>query len=1069
MVNRRPAQTRARIAQTASRLRSLIHPEAVAPDELLVSERTGRISYAEAQELEYRPAEIGETFGPQWATYWFRLAATVPEHWAGRPVELVWDSGCEALLYRDGAPVQGLVRGGGYERVTAPLGTPAGRVELELEMACNDLMGLPDPFPRRRDRTGRTWQEPTDDRSLRAPREPARLTRAGLALFDTEAWEMAWDFEALRQLVEEPGLDPSWEGRLLAELDRFARTWVAAERTTWPEARAILGDLLAHRNAGSAHEITAIGHAHIDTAWLWPIAETRRKVVRSWASQLALMDRYPEHRFAASQAQQYAWFEQDAPGLYERMRERVREGRWEVVGGSWVEPDLNLPSGESLVRQVVYGQRDLQERFGARCREFWTPDTFGYNGQIPQILRGAGIDRFLTQKLSWNQFTEPPHHSFVWAGIDGSEVLVHMPPADTYNAVVSIAELRASAARFKDHDRTAGSLLVFGHGDGGGGPTAEMLEMARRAGDLQGVPRVQLAPTSEFFDRLEEDLGHPRPIQGELYFEYHRGTYTSQARTKRGNRAGERLLGEAETAAALAHRLGRAEYPAQELRALWQTLLLNQFHDIIPGSSIREVYEDAERDLARVATGATELRDAAIAALGDGEPAALNLTPFAREEIDDDLQTVRAPAYGFGERVERADTVHRDGLTLANGHLAATFDEQGRLTSLAHDGREVLDGPANVFELSDDRPVAYDAWEIEPYTDDTRRALPGAHAHRVAHESPERVELTFEHRIGERSTLHQTVRLDAGSRRLELRARIDWRERHALLQVAFPLAVRSPRATYEMQFGVAERPTHANTQADAAQFEVPAHRFGDLSEHGFGVALLTPDTHGMSCHGSTLRLSLLRAPTDPDPEADQGEHEIRYAILPHRGSWQEAGVVGQARTFAEPLLRRRRDGLVRERRRPGARARHDQARRGLRQPDPAPLRGSRRPRNGTPAPRRAVLAGVPDRPARGRGRRAPGPRRRGRDRLPPMADHHDCGAFLITPNVAPWGSVTTAKRPTPSASIGSITTLPPSSRTFATAASASSTAKIASQCGGTPSGSMSVAPAMPFSPRLKIT
>src|SRR5829696_61168 len=905
MVNRRPAQTRARIAQTASRLRSMIHPEAVGPDELLVSERTGRIGHALAQELAYRPAEIGETFGPQWATFWFRLAATVPEHWAGRPVELVWDSGCEALLYRDGVPLQGLVKGGGYDRSTAPLGAPSGRVELELEMACNDLMGLPDPFPLRRDRTGRTWRHATDDRSLRAPHAPARLNRVGLALLDPEAWEMAWDFDALHQLVEEPGLDPSWEGRLLAELDRFARTWVAADRDTWPEARAILGDLLAHRNAGRAHEITAIGHAHIDTAWLWPLAETRRKVVRSWASQLALMERYPEHRFAASQAQQYAWFEQDAPDLYEQMRERVREGRWEVVGGSWVEPDLNLPSGESLVRQLLYGQRALERRFGARCREFWTPDTFGYNGQVPQILRGAGIDRFLTQKLSWNQFTEPPHHSFLWAGIDGTRVLVHMPPADTYNAEVSIAELRASAARFKDHDRTAGSLLVFGHGDGGGGPTAGMLEGARRTGDLQGVPRVQLAPTAEFFDRLDEDLADAQAIVGELYFEYHRGTYTTQARTKRGNRAGERLLGEAEAAAALAHRLGRAEYPAGELRALWETLLLNQFHDILPGSSIREVYEDAERDLAQVAARARELRDAAVAALGDGEPAPLNLTPFAREEVverDGVLHAVRAPAYGYGERADLAGEARLDGLTLSNRHLRATFDEQGRLTSLLHDGREALAAPANVFELSDDRPVAYDAWEIEPYADDTRRALPGAHAVRVQTESPERVELAFEHRIGEHSLMHQLVRLDAGARRLELRARIDWRERHALLQVAFPLAVRSPRATYEMQFGVAERPTHANTQADAAQFEVPAHRFGDLSEHGFGVALLTPDTHGMSCHGSTMRISLLRAPTDPDPEADQGEHEIAYAVLPHRGVWQDAGIVAQARTFAEPLL-----------------------------------------------------------------------------------------------------------------------------------------------------------------------
>src|SRR5829696_7379606 len=659
MVNRRPEQTRRRIVQTASRLHSLAHPAAVAPDELLVSERTGRITREAAQQLAYRPARAGEAFGPQWATYWFRLTATVPEAWAGRPVELVWDSGCEATLYRDGLPVQGLVKGGGYDRTTAPLGSPSGRVELELEMACNDLMGLPDPFPRRRDRTGRTWQEPADDRSLRALRPPARLARAGLA-----------------------------------ELDRFARTWVAADRATWPEARAILADLLAHRNAGSVHDVTAIGHAHIDTAWLWPVAETRRKIVRSWSSQLALMDAYPEHRFAASSAQHYAWFEQDAPALYERLCERVREGRWEVVGGSWVEPDLNLPSGESLVRQLLYGQRALERRFGARCREFWTPDTFGYNGQVPQILRGAGIDRFLTQKLSWNQFTQPPHHSFRWAGIDGSEVLVHMPPADTYNAALTVAELRASAARFKDHDRTAASLLVFGHGDGGGGPTAGMLERARRTGDLQGVPRVQLAPTGEFFDRLEEDLGAPRPIVGELYFEYHRGTYTSQARTKRGNRACERLLGEVEAAAALAHRLGRADYPAEELRELWQTVLLNQFHDILPGSSIREVQEEAERGHARVAARATELRDAAVAALaraegepraaGAGEPPApLNLTPFARDGVLEDdgaLHAVHAPPYGFAVPAELAP-VRRDGLTLANEHLVAAFDEQGRLVS----------------------------------------------------------------------------------------------------------------------------------------------------------------------------------------------------------------------------------------------------------------------------------------------------------------------------------------------------------------------------------------------------
>jgi alpha-mannosidase len=881
MVNRRLKQTRLRIAQTASRLHSRAYAATIPLDTLLVSERTTRIGFDAAQQLEFRPARIGETFGPQWATYWFRVAATVPETWAGRRVDLLFDTGSEATLWRGGEPVRGL---NAPHRTTAPLthaAEPGETIELQVEMACNDWMGEPDPGGSARDRLGRTWRDPTDDRAPRAPKAPAQLARAGLALFDADAWELAWDFDVLRALSEEPGLDPAWAGHLLAELDRFAAT----------NDMTILAHLLAHRNAQGAHDATAIGHAHLDTAWLWPLAESRRKVIRSFANQLELMDRYPEHRFLASSAQHYAWLEQDAPSLYARVAERVREGRWEATGGTWVEPDLNLPSGESLVRQLLYGQRDFERRFGDRCRIFWAPDTFGYNGQVPQLLRQAGIDRFLTQKLSWNQFTEPPHHTFRWEGIDGSGVLVHMPPADTYNAEVEVAELRAAAARFKDHDRGARSLLVFGFGDGGGGPTAEMLERARRVRDLQGVPRLEIATAAEFFDRLD----HDQPtIVGELYFEYHRGTYTSQTRTKRGNRRCERLLHEAEAICALA---GGA-YPREQLRELWHTVLLNQFHDILPGSSIGAVYEDAERDHARVAAEATRLRDEALARL-DGEPAPLNLTPFARTDVVDGT-LYASPPYGFG--VPAAGAVRADGLTLENEHLRATFDERGRLVSLLHAGREALAGPANVFELSDDRPTAYDAWELEPYVDDTRRALPGAHSHEVrAH--PLRAEIVFEHDL-----LRQTVRLDAGASRIEFRTEIDWQERHRLLRVAFPLAVRATTATAEMQFGVAERPTHTNTQADLARFEVPAHRFADLSEHGFGVALLTPDTYGVAARGGELRLSLLRGPTDPDPDADRGRHEIAYAVMPHAGSWQDAGVVGEGRTFAEPLIPARGSG-----------------------------------------------------------------------------------------------------------------------------------------------------------------
>jgi alpha-mannosidase len=883
MVNRWPRQTRLRIAQTASRLHSLVYPATVPLDSIEVSERTGRIGFAAAQELAYRPAAVGEGFGPQWATYWFRIAATIPPAWAGARVDLLFDTGSEATLWRGGVPVRGL---NAPHRITAPLTHEARAgetVELQVEMACNDWMGEPDPAGGPRDRLGRTWREATDDRAPTAERPPARLTRAGLACFDAGAWKLAWDFDVLRALAEEPGLDPAWAGHLMAGLDRFAAT----------ADPSILDALLAHRNAGVAHDVTAIGHAHLDTAWLWPLAESRRKVIRSFANQLELMERYPEHRFLASSAQHYAWLEEDAPALHERVRERVREGRWEATGGSWVEPDLNLPSGESLVRQLLYGQRDFEARFGERCRIFWAPDTFGYNGQLPQLLRGAGIDRFLTQKLSWNQFTEPPHHTFRWEGIDGSGVLVHMPPADTYNAGVEVAEVRASAARFKDHGRTARSLLVFGFGDGGGGPTAEMLERAARMQDLEGVPRVRLGTAAEFFDALDSDQP---AIVGELYFEYHRGTYTTQARTKRGNRRCERLLHEAEAAAALAG----GPYPREALRELWQTVLLNQFHDILPGSSIGAVYEDAERDHARVAEAATRLRDEALSRL-DGEPAPLNLTPFARTDVLEGT-LYASPPYGFG--VPASGAVRADGLTLENEHLRATFDEAGRLVSLVHGGREALAGPANVFELYEDRPTAYDAWELEPYVDDTRRALPGAHAHELRAD-PLRAEIVFEH-----EWIRQTVRLDAGARRLEFRTEIDWQLRHRLLRVAFPLAVRTTMCTAEMQFGVAERPTHANTQADLARFEVPAHRFADLSEHGFGVALLTPDTHGVSARGNELRLSLLRGPTDPDPDADRGRHDIAYAVMPHAGSWQDAGVVAEARTFSEPVVPARGSGSL---------------------------------------------------------------------------------------------------------------------------------------------------------------
>ena len=843
--------SRARFLQVSQHLLATVRPERHAVDELLVAGPVDRISWEEAQQLDYRPADLGERFGPLWATYWFRVRATVPEEWSGRRAELLWSSLSEAALWIDGRVVQGLNTGGDGERPDAVIARSAepGPVELWVEVACNGMFG--------------------------AKPEPAELRQCELALVDEDAGRVYFDFETLRALEAET-TDEAWAGLLREQLERFCNV----------RDPALLAELYEHHNATHAHELAAIGHAHIDTAWLWPLAETYRKCLRTFSSQVQYMEDYPDYRFACSQAQQYEWIKERNPDLWERIRTRVEKGQFVPVGGSWIEPDCNLASGESLVRQFLYGQRFFEREFGRRHSEFWSPDAFGYAGQLPQILRECGITRFLTQKLSWNRFTKPEHHTFVWQGDDGSEVLGHFPPADTYNSDANVPELLRASRQYLDHDQSRTSLLVFGYGDGGGGPTRPMLETLRRAGDLQGLPRVRQVTSEEFFDALEREPAERPVVVGELYFEYHRGVYTSQAAVKRGNRRCEQALHDAEF---LAVARG-GDYPRAELDRLWKLLLVQQFHDILPGSSIGEVHRDAQRDLLTVEEGANAL-------CGEGD-ALVNTTPFARRDVVGDTIVEAAP-YATAAPVEPRDEVRADGLTLENAHLRATFAENGTLVQLFEKptGREALSGPGNLFELFDDDPVEFDAWDIDPYTLGTGRAASPAMGHSVSG-SPLRGEISFEY-----PSLRQTVRLDADSRVLEFHTEVDWHVSHTLLKVCFPLAVLSKTATYEMPFGYAERPTHYSTSRDAAQYEVPGHRWADLSEHGFGVALLNDSKYGYSCFGNKLRLTLLRAPKSPDPEADMGRHEFAYALMPHAGDWRTAGVLAEATRFNAPLRR----------------------------------------------------------------------------------------------------------------------------------------------------------------------
>ena len=705
----------------------------------------------------------------------------MPAAWEGEQVDLLLVTNSEATLWLDGEPAQGLVSGGAYVRDDAMLTERAVAGEglrARVEIACNGLFGWSELHPQ------------PHEAAASAP--PFRLERCELARFDREAWALSRDLDVLAALMDAPGADDAWRGELLRELNRFCNAWDAEDRATWRRARAILGPLLEERrNATRTHEITAIGHAHIDTAWLWPLEETFRKCVRTFATQVRLMERYPDYRFACSQAQQYAWIRDRAPGLWARIRERVAAGQWLPVGGTWVEPDCNLPAGESLVRQFLHGQRFFEREFGRRARVFWNPDVFGYNGQLPQIMRGAGIDGFLTQKLSWNRFNPPEHHAFRWVGIDGSAVLAHFPPADTYNAEATVPELRRAARDFKDHALSARSLLVFGWGDGGGGPTAQMIETLARVEDLQDVPRTTIGDPEAFFARLADEAQWPEVV-GELYLEYHRGTYTTQARTKRASRRAERALHDAELLAAVSDE----PWPREELDRAWQTLLLNHFHDILPGSSIGEVHERAERDLAEVEATAGAMRDRFLV----GE--VVNTVGVGRREVvatSDGLRFAEAPSCGVGPiRRGRLRGARRTGRRRGSCSRTSTCARSSAATARCAPSSRWRAGarpwPPPGTSSSSTRTARPPS---RPGTSTRSISRPAATARRPRPPrsplaDPLRAEVAFERPIGRSSRMRQTVRLDAESPRLEFHCAIDWHEDRRALKVRFPVAVHAP-------------------------------------------------------------------------------------------------------------------------------------------------------------------------------------------------------------------------------------------------------------------------------------
>jgi alpha-mannosidase len=901
-----PELTSSRIRDWARRFLALVYPERI-PLEILVAGPVDRITHDEAQELEYKPAELGLKLDPQWSTHWFKLSAELPKEWRDKPVSVFFDTRCEGLAWISGKPYQGVnylgdlpFKDGGRIEIQIPKDMVAsGKVELEVETGSNGLFG--------------EWGG-----------RMGVLEQAEAVTFDKEAWDLAHDLMLLViyfETLDKSKLD-NFQGHILATLNRLCNVVVPEDKSTWAPAKKVLSELFENKNATYVHEISAIGHAHIDTAWLWPLDETKRKCARTFSSALLHMAEYPEYLFSCPQAQQYVWMEKYYPTIFEGIKEAVKRGQWVPVGGTWVEPDCNIPSGESLVRQFLYGKRYFRKTFGWDCREFWNPDVFGYSGALPQIIRGADIDYFLTQKLSWNQFNKPLHQSFLWEGIDGTQVLTHFPPMDTYNALAGrevVTGFLSHAKNHQDNEHTNQGILLFGWGDGGGGPDRHMLEMLRRVKDFQGFPRTEQRNTLDFFKRLEANLDDPVVIRGELYLEFHRGTYTSQAANKRGNRSSELALRAVEMLNALAC---RDKYPQGEIDRLWKIVLKNQFHDILPGSSITMVYDESKREYAHVLEKAAELQKQALDVIAEpSKPghSAVNTLGWTRRGLIEaegiggaqksfrgrDLAWAEVPAIGLGALGPAApDAVsakEENGfLVLENGHVRAEFAKTGVLVRLMEKGggREFVaaDRPANQFVIFDDPG---NAWDVEVYQLETRATLPEAKSAKVIETGPVRAGLEFAVDFAP-SSLKVRAFLAADSKYVEFECEVDWAHKHRFLKVEFPVLVRNTQATYEIAFGSISRPTHFNTPYDFGQFEVNGHRWADLSEPDAGVALLTDSKYGYSTYDGVMRISLLRSPSTPDPVADEGHHEFRYAVYPHLGTHVQADVVRRAHEFNAP-------------------------------------------------------------------------------------------------------------------------------------------------------------------------
>lgn len=691
----------------------------------------------------------------------------------------------------------------------------------------------------------------------------------------------------------------------------------------------------------TAPTVSCVGHSHIDIAWLWTLAQTREKAQRSFSTVIKLMERYPEYIYMSSQPQLYKYVKDAAPALYNKIKDAVRTGRWEPEGAMWLEADCNLTSGESIIRQILFGKRFFRQEFGTDSHILWLPDAFGYSAALPQIMKKCGIDTFVTSKISWNETNKMPYDTFVWQGIDGSEVFTYFLtaqaykkdlPAENYTTYIGLLQpdyIRGTWNRYQQKELNDETLITFGYGDGGGGPTEEMLKMYRRLRyGIPGMPRTQMSSVSDFIGRIKKNFYNnakkmnyiPKWV-GELYLELHRGTYTSMAKNKRNNRKSEQLYKCAEIFSVMAHTLLNHTYDRQKINSGWEKILTNQFHDILPGSSIREVYEDSDKDYEYIISNGEEILESAADCIvrnisSDKEIVVFNPHSYTCSDIVSvegrKVYAENIPPLGWKaiDIKPCTNNVKVDKNVMENQFYRVVINEIGGITSCfdKEADREMIQKgqTANNFYAYEDYPKAFDAWEISSYYADKKWAVDD-----VISVEPIKEELRSGFKILKRfgkSEICQRIYLYENIKRIDFETVADWHEEHILLKAEFPLNIHTEEMICETQFGNVKRPTHQNTSWDSAKFEVCAHKWVDLSEANYGIALLNDCKYGHSINGSVLALTLLKCATEPNEIADKGRHEFRYALYSHASAFEQSNVVREAYTFNIPMYALRTTG-----------------------------------------------------------------------------------------------------------------------------------------------------------------